>query len=868
MRMAHRGVLFSTAVLGSMVAGAAPAAPPAAPPSPRPAWVWPLELRAEDEALVEGLSDGSSEKDKVRARAMVRSLAAAAPWKARVIAERKGRLLSGPPQDGDRAPAQAALERITKKLSLPAACPAARRRLVDFVNGLEKGGSPLPIESEVLATCGAPTAPLGPEVRILTIPSRRDETVSVLIMGATFRWITGLASVTIRNRVLSFVAVSTRDLVLISKGESAEPGAFHLPRVPAAERVLVDGDSAAPLREPACLDLSRLKISDGSTVFIDGFEVTNAPSAELSLPTAAANLQVFDRSANLVLGRKIPASELGGLNCTTIDEDATSPAKKTVLVFVTNGGRSCAEVGVDPLKVRTQVEEILRPRYETRGIEVVEMLEAVADVRGALKVIGDGSQGGAGQSGDLSGSADVARALQDVGFSLALTLDVQCTRTAGGDVQYTVAGRRVDLDGLVEAANHNERSLRMDAIGQVLSSQIETQTGEQNLRGLLEATVGRLFHMPYVRFANGGSDNARRGDIHFRIEAASGASRVKTQLFARPVREDDGGLCTNLADLNAVRSTKPVPVPSVQGSGGWVETRDSNPDRETPSPTELALSGVDIPFYPVEPGQYFLEVTVSDGNPPGKDTVPAVTTHRCVTVAEASYALAFELDHVGGLARGRIWQGETTSTTYAFGGVTRHMTEAYGFGLLAGLGYSIYEANGPPSWSDIPRSASSSVPATSSAASSGFASDGTMTLGWTRISIAVALSFELRLGRLADLVPGCWRHGIQSSMFRASGVYVGVTPLLDLGWYFPGSIPGGLKDFRGSAGHPFDLDGSALVSLFYKLNLPDGQVLKIGLQAGWLGFDDWGRSDARKQAHITYDNWLSWGPQIGFGWSP
>jgi hypothetical protein len=109
---------------------------------------------------------------------------------------------------------------------------------------------------------------------------------------------------------------------------------------------------------------------------------------------------------------------------------------------------------------------------------------------------------------------------------------------------------------------------------------------------------------------------------------------------------------------------------------------------------------------------------------------------------------------------------------------------------------------------------------------------------------------------------------VQESRLRASAFYVNATALVDVGWYSVETIPVGLRDIRGGAQKLFDVDGSLLLSLLFKAHLSDGQSVALGFRAGWLGFDDWGGLDKRRQARITYDNWLSLGVHVGFGWHP
>jgi hypothetical protein len=834
------------------------ASPAAAAAADRPAWLWPLGLSADDQGLLLRLSPASPDALKSQGRALLLSLAQASPWKAQVVADhiKDALALERPQKQLDAA--QSPVQQLTHQLAAPGGCPKLAATLERFLEALESGGSPLPPVEAGEAT-GACAVRLDPSMRIVTIPARLDQQVEVLVFGPSFAALLRPPAISIKGRGVSFLAAPLDARVLVMT--QGLPSAMRV-QVPAAELVFVDDDGYAHLSAPACIDLTRLRTSPHATVFVNGLELAaGVSSLSLLRPQDGATIQVFDSAGQAVYRRELSRLRLeGSRTCTLVEDDASASIKKTVLVEVSTT-EACSDRAVDPLKIRTQVSDFLGADYETRGVEVLDVLNTVANVQTDIKSLMQGAAPAGAQApvSPTGGNADVARALQDVGFSLALTLDIRCTHTSGDVVQYTIVGRRIDLDALVEAADREDRARRMDAMGKVISSEIQTQQGDQNLRGLLQATVGRLFHLPYVRFADDESEETRRGDVMFHIEASvPGAEKSHAKMYARRAEADtDRSVCTALVDYNAVRSTRAVSIPPA--SGGWPEDRELTSDG-------TALGVVEIPFYPVEPGHYLVRVSVPSG-----DGKTSVETARCVHILEPKYSLAVEIDHLGGFALGRAWQSEGVATTYVMGGIARHKDESYGFGLLAGLGYTMYTATTPPSWTDISKSASAStLSAMRPPGAVLFAPDGTTDLTWTRVSLAAALSFEWRLVRLAYLFPGWdrWRRFIQGSSLRASGIYIGATPLVDFGWYFVGNLPSGLSDLRGNATHPFDIDGSLLVSLFYKVNLPEGQTLKIGVQAALLGFDDFGRHDARTAADVTYDSWLAVGPQFAFGWSP
>jgi hypothetical protein len=842
----------------------------------RSAWLWPLGLSAKDQELLLGLGATSGDEDKLQARELLLTLARSVPWKAQVVARQVGSALglAADQEAFDRS--QKPLQDLTARIKGSAGCPKLLDRVEHFLAELESGNSPLaPLGSEdVTSACSgrikAGIEKLDPTMRVLTIPARGDQQVEVLVLGASFALIRHLESVPVKGRNVSFLAAPLDAHVLVMTSAIGQPGPSQ---VPGPEVVFVDGDVYSHLPLLACIDLSRMQTSEGAVIFVNGVAISREASS-VSIPRAqdGANLQVFDSKGQQVFHRELARQQLeGSRTCTLVEDDASVSSKKTVLVNVGTTD-ACSELAIDSFKIRAQVMKLLSPVYETRGVEVLDALKTVANVQVGLFSLIQGTSA-AGVASSSTQSADVARALEDVGFSLALTLDVRCADTVDKEKQFTIIARRIDLYALADAADREERSRRMDAMGKVISSEIETQRGEQSLYGLIQATVGRLFDLPYVRFADDETDDLRRGDVVFHVEAGLTTPNTRAEMFARLADKDETrAACASVADYSAVRSTQVPSLPKADRSSGWPESKPLETSRSDLSGSaaadearQLRLGTVDIPFYPVEPGHYLVELQVKS-----KSDVVLASTARCVHIIEPKYSLAIQIDHLWATSLGRAWQNEDVSTTYLMAGVDSHKDESYAYGLRAGLGYSVYTASTPPSWSDISKSVSATTPAQSQLPGGVvFAPDGTANLAWTRVSLAGAFSFEWRLARLAYLFPSdAWRQWIQSLSVRASGFYLGVTPLIDFGWYLVGSLPSGLTNLRGNGSRPFDVDFSVMLRLFYKVNLPEGQILSLGAQVAALGADDWGRYRSNSAADITYDGWLAYGLVVAFGWAP
>lgn len=841
----------------------------------RPAWLWPLGLSAGDEELLRSLSAKAAAEEKRRTRQLLLTLVRNAPWKAEVVVDhvRAALALSAADETFDRA--QKPLQDLTTRMKDTRGCSKLLGKVEYFLSGLESGGWPLPpLQSEdVAGACGklakAETPKLDPTMRVVTIPVRGDQRVDVLVVGASFARLRQLETVPIKGRNVSFLAAPLDAYVVVMTSAAGESAPIQ---GPGPEVLLVDGDIYSHLFSPACVDLSRLVTSKGANIFVNGGAVEAGASVNVRRAQDGANIQVFDQKGTRVFLRELSRQQLeGSRSCTMVEDDASASSKKTVLVTVATAD-ACSDLAIDSFKIRAQVMNLLSPTYETRGVEVLDALKTVANVQSGLSSLIQGTTAGGAESAS-DGNADVARALQDVGFSLALTLDVRCAHATDAEKQFTIIARRIDLHGLVDAADRQERSRRMEAMGKVITSEIETQRGEQALRGLIETTVSRLFALPYVRFVDDQSDDLPRGDIVFHVEAGLTAPKSRAEMFARLADKDEArSTCSSVADYNAVRSTQTVSFPTDDPASGWTESKPLEMSPPDPSgslaPDEAAkpqIGTVDIPFYPVEPGYYLVDLRVKNH---AGDLLQH--TSRCVHIVEPKYSLAIEVDYLRGMSWTRAWQNEIMSTTYLLGGIDIHKDESYAYGLRAGLGYSVYGASTPPSWSDISKSVSATTPVQSQPPGGlVFASDGTANLSWTRVSLAGAFSFEWRLARLANLFCwDAWQRKIRSSSLRASGFYFGVTPLIDFGWYVVGSLPTGLTNLRGGGAQPFDIDASILLHLFYKANLPEGQILSLGVQVAALGADDWGRIGPRSAANITYDGWLALGLVVAFGWSP
>jgi len=856
---------------------------------PPPADLLPLDLIRQDAALVARLSaTPASPVEAARALSLLQTLAARTPWKAAAVA---GRTVGQLPQAGDArvAQAQGRLRDIAAAwVSSPRSCAPLRASLERFVDGVEGPISQAPPMNAATAAgaCGLPSLAIDPQVRFLTVLTGEGQRGDVLILGPSLIRLGDLPAITVRKRLLYLAAVPVNAPVLVTTSAGAA--------IPWATYMVVDGDTFTKPPRPSCIDLSRVKTSPGARLFVNGGPVSAGSTGITVLqPEAGADVQVFGADQRRTLHVKVAAARMvDSLACTPVEGDATAAPKETVLLMVTTNGAACADLAVDPLKIRAQVKDMLDrgrtddgdgskdtdagacARYETRGIEVIDALKTITDFQTMLRSFEGGTS-----SMPQAGNAAVARALRDVGFSIALTLDVRCARLAAGDVQYTVVGQRVDIDRLVEASNSSERELRMDAVGDVLHSQIETQVGDQSLRGLLQATVGRLFQLPYARFEDASATDPRRGNLTFSIEAAlpgqSGESvraEMSALLVAGAGAHDKD--CSNIADWNAVRTAERQSAPTPEGRTAWTNHDTTSLRRRAdaegdagklavPGHAPLWLASFQLPFYPVEPGQYVVDITVAP-SPGASPSSPALHTYRCVTVSEPAYLAWTEVDQLTGVSTGRAWRNESNSTTYILAGLVRRTSEAFNFGLLAGLGYSRYQADGPSSWTDIARSTGpgrTSMPASGDAVV--FGPDGKLELGWSRTSVAIALPFEWRLCRLATLIPP-----VQETQLRASAFYVKATSLIDVGWYNVQSIPVGLRDIGGGGQQLFDVDGSLLLAFLFKANLADGQTVAVGFHVAWLGFDDFGAQDKRRQARVTYDNWFSYGVHVGFGWHP
>ena len=861
--------------------------------APLPTEIHALGLSTSDNNLLAQSAKEYSEADKSRLRGLVRSLASSAPWKAEVLGRKWAeglKKISIDLSDGDGTRFLKAMvgsfEHDETKCHLGS-------RIAAFTQAIDSGHDPAPPITSALAAsdarCVGIQSTSKASLAFLTVPTLADQDVELLMLGPNFGRVSGLPHLRSGRWILWCAAVPVNARVLaIVRQISSSPSGAPAPVVPYVLPLVASTDAAVGPRSPACMDVSRLRTSDGATVLLNGIDVGRTSEAvELLQPEKGATVQVLDAEHKQVFTREISASRMvGGIGCAPVEGDSTAPSKKTVMVVVTTGSESCAREGVDGLKIRGEIESVLSDRYETSGVDVTEVLKTVTDVQGILTSLGAaGTAVPPPQATDWT--ADVARGLRDVGFSLAFNVDVRCVRPPGGDVQYTVAGQRIDLDALAEAARRESREQRMDSMRRVLTSDVETQTGDQTLQGLIEVTTGQLFGLPYVRLMNGAAADWMQPDVRLTIESlvpADSKDGWTADMQARRITKPaDQVACRNVTDHNALRATGPADAPA-DGAGFWNKSADAYPvvspssertdvrrDRRPTSDPRSHMGRVDftLPFYPVEPGQYAVRIAVHPAHRPKEI---AAQIDLCPTITEPSYSLWTELDHFENFKLPRAW-AVTTTSSYLLAGAQRHTSDTYTFGGLLGFGYSVYSADGPPSWSDIglsaPPDASNGQPGAVT-----YGTDGTLPLTWTRISLAGALQFERRVIRLADLVPGSWflsrwwHRLIQESSLRASGFYLSLMPLIDLGWYQTSGIPSGLREVKGGSDRPFDVDGSIIVGLTYRVSLTDHQMLSLGFRGGWLGFDDWGGFDPRRRVHIIYDNWLAWGLTFGFGWSP
>jgi len=843
----------------------------------------PLDLSDKDAELVAQLA-GPSPGNLPEVASLLRSLANSAPWRAAALASNLGKL--PPPSDPAVVAGQERLAAMSAAFERePRKCALARATLTRFVTAMKgRQALPAPFDRDLVQHGCNPLEPAGRAsgldvgLRFVTIMAEPGQLAAIYLLGTTPGLIEP-ASFHVGGALLLVAAVPRYAHVLVTIAASPSAEARGVTVIPMVEFRFADDDFALTVPRPACLDLSRVGMSTGGRLFVNGRPTpSGAPEVVLLNPAGGFNVQVFGPDGRRTLQRDVAAERLVGSNaCVSIDADATQSSRKAVLLMVTSSGSGCANLAIDPLKIRAQVKDMIDrsttgERYETRGIEVIDALRTITDFQTLMRSFG-GNGAATGPPTDQGGNTDVARALQDVGFSIALSIDVRCVPIPNAAVQYTVVGQRVDIDRLIDASERSDRQSRMDSMSGYLSSQIESQAGEQSLRGLLQATVGNLFGLPYLRFAKAPDGAGENPDITFELEAGlpdrSGGA-LSARMTATLVSETGAQTCANYADLNTVRSTEASAPQEPLGRVSWTRVvsarfrrvADAVSDQAQGGPTPLTsgaasrlhLASFEIPFFPVEPGQYVVDVVIDGAK-------PELRVNRCLIVKEPHHLALVEIDDLSAITRGRAWQNKTTTQAYVLGGLVHRTSEAYSFGALVGLGYARYSAQGPPSWTDIGHAtrAGSGPPAPGSVA---YGADGKVDLSWGKISIAAGLSFERRLFRLATLFPG-----LQETMFRASAVYFDAMPLLDLGWYTAGSWPSGLSE-QGGGQRLFDADGSLLFGLVVKANISDGQTVLFGVRGAWLGFDDSGTQEARRQTRMTYDNSFALGLQLGFGWHP
>jgi hypothetical protein len=725
--------------------------------------------------------------------------------------------------------------------------------------------------------------------------------VVLQILAPTFRWLDHLPRVAldqvpgrlVEGRpqaggwVIFFAAVprDARVLVMVRPDPSTAEKRDTESVIPSVRMVRARSDNELLPDRPACLDVSRLG-HDGGSIFVNGRRLgPGTETVTLLRADEGATVHVLGRpdEARPRFVREISGARLVGREtCTVLEGDATMSSRKTVLVSTT-AGAGCTEAGIDPLKLRAEIERLLpKETYETSGANLADLLKIVDGFQASLKALGSGPL--SDQAFDTT--ADIARGLRDVGFSIALTVDLRCIAEPGREIQFTVVAQRIDLDAVAEAARKESRKDRVESMNHVLSSQIETQQGTETLRGLLGAAVSRLFDLPYLRLTTGSGADWQRPNVKLAFEGwVDGQAGVHwtAKLEARKIDDSDTQAlvqCHDVSEENVVRRAGASAAPTL-GKRHWVEQTDvtlkaaSGAAPAAKAPTSLSRAEFVLPFFPVEPGLYAVHASLAPPStqqpseaPEGASSSGAtdVRVDVCARIEESPYAFWTQLTHLEGLlGHRRAWPDVRSTTTYMLFGAQRYASETRTVSALVGLGYSFFEAPAPAGWSDLARSRETPGTVTGGPALV-FDASGNSPLKWTRLSLAASLQFEWRLIRLADVTGNAWWRGyIQRSWARTSAFFVTFAPLIDLGWYIADGVP---PDLRLNVAHPFDVDGSFLGGLSYRVLLSDHQILSLNVGVGWLGFDDLGSSDARRRSQITYDNFFAWSFGVGFGWSP
>jgi hypothetical protein len=588
----------------------------------------------------------------------------------------------------------------------------------------------------------------------------------------------------------------------------------------------------------ACVDLPPVADANYS-LWLDGAPVTSGP---VRLTTEDHQFSVLDASQRIVASVPIAAKELSPIRCFRIVLDLTPPPPEHAVALVhVESSPQCAQAGLATTTIRSSAADLLTKEYSgSRDFDGwAQTVQGLDTLNRTITALGGNALGAPrGRLDSMDTIRSSARELFRQGFKGLVSIEVHCARRSAYGWDYSVESRYLD----VEALQHEDRSPTTGlSLSGTLRTEIDTVYDISKLRSALEASLGRLLQVPYVRFT--GDHSSRRmfdneeDSLEVFIPSPSSESAGSIVTSAHPAiyqakmrvsQLKDGEakvVCQPLTDRDALRTP---------GASGDFVVADGDKKWDEPAKTfEVGRLPSRVPisfaFRPDRPGTYLLEVSVSEVNPPvskcsvGKPRpeAPLARAQTCVEYQEAAMHWWVSAGMGFGYAPyGSIRGGEQVSHTMVLGGAefkAGNITptdwqwgEGWAVGVEAGYMRVVHQRTAPASWQDLggPNGA---------VASGLFDAGGSVPLSWVRNSFVLGPSFGVApLNRL--------------------GIFARIIPAMDLGLFDASDVPSSLVSLNASRSVDvdFDLFGEVGVSVA----LTKGFAVTGTLHGGGVGIDE------------------------------
>ncbi len=365
---------------------------------------------------------------------------------------------------------------------------------------------------------------------------------------------------------------------------------------------------------------------------------------------------------------------------------------RTVALLGVRAGELCPAAGVDRARLRHALaRQLRRLGRAVKDIETwTDTIEGLGALKEAIQTLGGVPVGAErGRLDTFQAVGMGAAELKRRGFGTVVSAMLECSRHGEqGRWEYSLVGRRLDVQRLIEAARDTVTGIDLD---DVVQSHIELATERSELRSALGKLLGHMFDRPYLRFDNPPAENRFLDALELPVEVKTAAAQSKDARRAVVVRTRPLG-----------RSEARRLCRCVELAGSLGRSRPEGLERDawhSEQSKELPLSATPVNHsewvLPGRAGWHLAHAALIDANAP--QLPPLAEDYVCVHVQESAPVIAVDL----GFAQPFNLRDELGADLDAWSVNISAGPERYPF--EASLGYLLTKRGGdtPPSWNDL-----------------------------------------------------------------------------------------------------------------------------------------------------------------------